>query len=151
MVEVTREAKANVIWYCDAPDNRTIGPVSATIMAIDEYSDIPGTDLDDWANNAISIMLDEICEESCNALSPSVVCGYNRIIEIYDIEQTPPTIPPEVMGNVEVILRKINENRDDVEYVNSLTEELDRILDRYRLDRDNIRDLIRSAGVEDIL
>lgn len=61
------------------------------------------------------------------------------------------TIPSEVMGNIEVILRKINENRDDVDYVQELIKELDRILSRYGLTREDIRDLIEREGLGDIL
>lgn len=60
-------------------------------------------------------------------------------------------IPSDVIGNIEVILREMKDNLDNVDYVDELKKELDRILSRNDLNREDIRDLIENRGLESVL
>lgn len=149
MVEVKREAYADVQWWCDVIDGRDFGPVFATLHANDEYSFVPTEDLKDWAKRVIDLMLEEVCNESCNVFGDSVWCGHHKVLgDPYDILQTPPIMFPAVRANIEVILGYIKDNLDDKEYVMKLKRQLDDLLRENNLTREDIRFLIAQEGLE---
>lgn len=113
-----------------------------------EAYDIWG-DLGDWAETTAANIARAEAEAYCGDetfKATNVNWDYSDEREWGDIE-----IPSDVLANIGVILRKINENRDDVDYIESLIEELDRLLERNDLTREDIRDLIEREGVDDIL
>lgn len=149
MVEVIREAYAEVKWWCDVIDRRDFGPVFATLYVNDKYSFVPQKDLKVWAKEAIGVMLEEVCENSCNVFGDSVWCGYHEIVgDPYDILQTPPTTFPAVRANIEVILGYIKDNLDNKEYVRKLKGQLNELLRENNLSREDIRFLIVQEGLE---
>lgn len=104
-----------------------------------EAYDIWG-DLGDWAETTAANIARAEAEAYCGDetfKATNVNWDYSDEREWGDIE-----IPADVLANIEVILRKIDENIDDVDYVQELNNELDRILSRNDLTREDIKDLL---------
>lgn len=104
-----------------------------------EAYDIWG-DLDDWADMTAANIAGSEAEAYCGDETfhaTNVNWDYSDEREWGDIE-----IPADVLANIEVILMKIDENIDDVDYVQELNNELDRILSRNDLTREDIKDLL---------
>lgn len=97
-------------------------------------------DLDDWADKMAENIAKSEAEAYCGEetfKATNVNWYYSDEREWGDIE-----IPADVLANIEVILMKIDENIDDVDYVQELNNELDRILSRNDLTREDIKDLL---------
>lgn len=97
-------------------------------------------DLVDWAETTAANIARAEAEAYCGDetfKATNVNWDYSDEREWGDID-----IPSDVLANIEVILRKIDENIDDPDYVQELNNELDRILDRYDLTREDISDLL---------
>lgn len=101
--------------------------------------------LDEW--------IEEITQDLCDAnwsrtnfeVGGGFIKGDNPCeIEIIYKKYTPPKprIPADVMGNIEVILRQIKENADNIDYIQELNRELDIILSRNNLTRKDIEDML---------
>lgn len=148
----TRYAGATVTWKCISTRGYKSKIHVVEISVTDTYRERPSEDIGSWADRVGEEVASHMCKEACESLSTSVFCDESSPDHTITEGPTQETdIPSDVLANIEVILRKINENRDDVDYVNSLIGELDRILDRNDLSRDDIRDLIDREGVGDLL
>ena len=139
----TRYAGATVTWKCIS--NRGYGSKIhvVEISITDTYRERPSEDIGSWADRSGEEVAKHMCKEACESLSTSVFCDESSPDHTITEGPTQETdIPSDVLANIEVILRKIDENVDDPDYVSELNRELDRILDRYGLDREDISDLL---------
>lgn len=105
--------------------------------------------LEDWVETTAANIARSEAEAYCGDetfKATNVNWDYSDEREWGDIE-----IPSDVLGNIEVILREMKENIDNIDYVEELKSELDRLLERNDLTREDIRDLIEKRGLGDVL
>lgn len=139
----TRYVGATVTWKCTSARGYGSKIHVVEISITDTYRERPTEGLDTWADRAGEEVAKHMCKEACESLSTSVFCDETSPDHtITDGPTQDMEISPDVLANIEVILRKIDENVDDPDYVIELNRELDSILDRYDLTREDISDLL---------
>lgn len=149
-------------WYTGSCQDRFNPPPLAKTYELDkDYTNRReayriGGSLDDWAERTANFKAVQAVSKFVGADAPvfgdpstwldvhsvsgSTYSGCNITWEV--ISSKEPRIPSDVLANIEIILRKIKENIDDVDYVQELNNELDRILSRNDLTREDISDLL---------
>lgn len=139
----TRYVGETVTWKCISTRGYDSKIHVVDVSIVDTYRERPTEGIDAWADRAGEEVASHMCKEACESLSTSVFCNESSPDHTITDGPTQETdIPSDVLANIEVILRKIKENVDDPDYVQELNNELDRILDRYGLDREDISDLL---------
>lgn len=141
------------IYYCrdkgsDAyPTDTNVWHDEHTIWDKEIDGDLPNSlkDMYNWTNFAIKALENAVIERATERFGldskPSLCIEVLMQKEEVD-EETVKGISSDVLANIEVILRKIKENADDIDYVQELNNELDRILSRNDLTREDIKDLL---------
>jgi hypothetical protein len=116
-----------------------------------------------WVEKITDTMIDNLAEDihsmSIIEMGGLRKCGIskeeNYAITITDKGFTvaPPKvpIPADVLASIEVMLREMKENIDNVDYVYELKRELDNILRRNGLTRIDIEDMIQKEKLEQIM
>lgn len=142
---ITRKAKIIAIWTCEDKKNSRWKMHYVNVNITQTYeTKRPKEDLNRWLDERAYAVVKKMCERSCESLCDSCFCDYSSID--YSIIEGPTeegkVIPSDILANIQVILRKIKENIDDVDYVQELNNELDRILSRNDLTRDDIKDML---------
>lgn len=169
----TRDLRFKVTfdWYTGTCSDRLNETLDKTYDLYKNYRDkeeahIGGT-LEDWCERAANFKAIKAVSSFVGADEPtfgdvgtwldihdvngSTYSGCNiqwEVIKCYE----PPEIPADIRANIEVMLRFIRDNLDNVDYITlQLIPELDTYLTRYGLTRNDIKDMIRYFGLENVL
>lgn len=105
-------------------------------------------DLEEWAEATAANIATSEAEGYCGeGTFKAVNVDWN-----YTNEREWSDIPADIRANIVVMLERIKENLDNIDYVEiELIPQLDRYLSKNDLTRDDIRDIIAEVGLEDIL
>ena len=95
-------------------------------------------DLHDWADD----MGEKIAKAEAENYCGEETFKATNVNWLVDSEREWGDIPADVLGNIEVIIREMKENADNVDYVIELNNELDKILSQNDLTREDIKDML---------
>jgi hypothetical protein len=109
-----------------------------------------------WRDRAISIAeeyLSGLAEDECRRGVSAVLCKF--IVDSTGTsvdEKVTVEIPADIRANIVVLLERIRDNLDNIDYVeNDLIPGLDKYLSEKGLTRGDIRDIIAEVGLENVI
>lgn len=164
-----RYGKIRAIWRCTTSRGYETKYHAVGVSIRDEYEKKPEEDIENWASRLGSFVARRMCNNACGSLSTSVFCDEGSvqseliytsemlvtkpgvIEKVKKVELPKVKIPADVLASIEVILREMKENIDNVDYVHELKIELDKILSRNRLTKRDIEDMVRKEKLEQIM
>jgi hypothetical protein len=164
-----RYGKIRAIWKCTTARGYETKYHAVGVSIRDEYEKKPEEVIQNWASRLGDFVARRMCSNACGSLSTSVFCDEGSVQSeiVYTSEMlivkpgikekeeiiVPPKvkIPADVLASIEVILREMKENIDNVDYIYELKRELDKILIGNKLSRRDIEDMIRKDKLEQII